>query len=311
MASVAKAVVPAAGRGTRSLPASKVVPKELLPVVDKPTIQYVVEEAVAAGITDIALVTAPGKPSIAAHFAPDPELETLLSTKGAGALLDAVRGATPSASLAEVIQPEPLGLGHAVACAEDFVNGEPFAVLLADDFLDERDPALAAMIEIHERTGGSVLLLVDVPDDQIGLYGAAEVSPADPSLAAGATVIPSDADIRRVTRTQEKPSPGEAYSNLAIVGRYVFTPAIFDALRATAPGHGGEIQLTDAIGALAALPPDDGGGVYGLVFTGRRYDTGDTLGYLKAVVQIAAARPDVGPEFVSWLSEYVADGGTT
>ena len=311
MASVAKAVIPAAGRGTRSLPASKVVPKELLPVVDKPTIQYVVEEALAAGLTDLGVVVGPGKDAIGAHFARDAALEGVLADKGADALLEAVRRATLPDGLTEIVQDEPRGLGDAVARAEGFVGGEAFAVLLADDFLDERDPALDAMIAIHEATGGSVVLLVEVPADRIGLYGSVDASPADPGLLAGVAAIPEGAEVVRVSRVIEKPAPGEEYSNYAIVGRYVLTPDVFDALRATKPGRGGEVQLTDAIGALAARAEGDRGGVYGLVFRGRRYDTGDTLDYLKATVQIAASRPGIGPEFVSWLQDFVTEGGAS
>jgi UTP--glucose-1-phosphate uridylyltransferase len=311
MASVAKAVIPAAGRGTRSLPASKVVPKELLPVIDKPTIQYVVEEAVAAGLDDVAIVVSPGKSSITAHFDPDVALETHLESKGAGALLDTVRATSTLATLTEVVQDEPRGLGHAVACAEGFVAGEPFAVMLADDFLDERDRALDAMIAIHERTGGSVILLLEVGPDRIGSYGSVDPVAVEPGLLDGVDALAPDAEVYRIARLIEKPAAGEEYSNFAVVGRYVFTPAVFDALRATKPGRGGEIQLTDAIAALADTPADDGGGVYGLVFRGRRYDTGDTLDYLKATVQIASARPDLGPEFTSWLRYFVAEGGQT
>jgi UTP--glucose-1-phosphate uridylyltransferase len=309
MASLRKAVIPAAGRGTRSLPASKAIPKELLPIVDRPAIQYVVEEARAAGLADVAIVTAPGKAALAAHFAPDPHLEASLERAGRADLLRAVTTASALGPLTEILQDEPRGLGHAVACAEDFAAGESFAVLLADDLLDERDPALATMMAIHERTGASVVLLLEVPQDKAHLYGSVDAIRVEGATLPGAGVVPEDAEIYRVSRVVEKPQPGEEYSNLAVIGRYVFVPAIFDALRETEPGRAGEIQLTDAIDALARRSPADGGGVYGLVFRGRRYDTGDKLESLKAVVQIAGNRPDLGPDFLAWLRTYVENLG--
>ncbi len=309
MALLGKAVIPAAGRGTRSLPASKAIPKALIPLVDRPTIQYVVEEAVAAGFDRIAIVAGLGKASLAAHFAPDPELEAALASSGNAAQLEAVRHATALGPLTEILEDEPLGLGHAVARAEEFVGGEAFAVLLADDLLDERDPALPTMMAIHARTGASVVLLIEVPRDKAHLYGSVDPIRVDPAALPGEGGIPADAEIHRLTRLIEKPAPGEEYSSLAIVGRYIFTPAIFDALRATGKGSLGEIQLTDAISELANRPAAEGGGVYGLVFRGRRYDTGDKLEYLKAVVQIAADRPDLGPGLLSWLRTYVENRG--
>ncbi len=309
MALLGKAVIPAAGRGTRSLPASKVIPKELFPLIDRPAIQYVVEEAVAAGCDDIAIVTAPGKEALAAHFAFDPALEAALRSTGSAAQLEAVRHASALGPLTEILQDEPRGLGHAVACAEEFAAGEAFAVLLADDLLDERDPALATMMAIHARTGASVVLLIEVPRDKAQLYGSVDALRVDPAALPGEGGIPSDAEIHHLTRLIEKPAPGEEYGTLAIVGRYIFTPAIFDALREVGRGRSGEIQLTDAIDALARRALAEGGGVYGLVFRGRRYDTGDKLGYLKATVQIAADRPDLGPDFRSWLRTYVENRG--
>ncbi|HEX7590205.1 MAG TPA: UTP--glucose-1-phosphate uridylyltransferase [Demequinaceae bacterium] len=309
MALLGKAVIPAAGRGTRSLPASKAIPKEIIPLVDRPAIQYVVEEAVAAGCDDIAIVTAPGKASLAAHFAPDPALEAALRSTGSAAQLEAVRHASALGPLTEILQDEPRGLGHAVACAEEFAAGEAFAVLLADDLLDERDPALATMMAIHARTGASVVLLMDVPRDKAHLYGSVDPMRVDPAALPGEGGVPADAEIHRLTRLIEKPAPGEEYSTLAIIGRYVFTPAIFDALRTIGKGSSGEIQLTEAINELAHRAPAEGGGVYGLVFRGRRYDTGDRLEYLKATVQVAADRPDLGPDFLSWLRTYVKNRG--
>ena len=310
MASLRKAVIPAAGRGMRSLPASKAIPKALLPIVDQPAIQYVVEEARAAGFSDVAIVTAPGKTAIAEHFAPDPDLEAALAAAGDADLLQAVRRASALGPLTEVLQDEPRGLGHAVACAEDFVGGESFAVLLADDILDERDPVLATMIAIHERTGASVVLLIEALPEQVRLYGSVDSVRVDAATLLGTgtaseNTVPEDAEIYRVSRVIEKPLAGEEYSNLAVVGRYIFTPAVFEALRETEPGRAGEIQLTDAIDALARLSPAEGGGVYGLLFRGRRYDAGDKLDYLKAVVEIGGARPDLGPGFLAWLRTYV------
>jgi UTP--glucose-1-phosphate uridylyltransferase len=309
MALLGKAVIPAAGRGTRSLPASKAIPKELIPLIDRPAIQYVVEEAVAAGCDDIAIVTAPGKEALAAHFAPDPGLEAALASSGRTAELETVRNASALGPLTEILQDEPRGLGHAVACAEGFVGGEAFVVLLADDLLDERDPALATMMAIHARTGASVVLLMDVPRDKAHLYGSVDSIRVDPAALPGDGDIPADAEIHRLTRLIEKPAPGEEYGTLVIVGRYILTPAIFDAMRAIGKGSLGEIQLTDAINELAHRPAAEGGGVYGLIFRGRRYDTGDKLEYLKATVQIAADRPDLGPGFLAWLRTFVQSRG--
>jgi len=309
MALLRKAVIPAAGRGTRSLPASKAIPKEMIPLVDRPAIQYVVEEAVAAGLDDIAIVTAPGKDAFAAHFAPDPALEELLRASGAVAQLEAVRHASALGPLTAITQDEPRGLGHAVACAEEFAGGEAFALLLADDLLDERDPALASMMAIHARTGASVVLLMEVAPEKAQLYGSVDPIRVDPTALPGEGDVPADAEIHHVTRLIEKPAPGEEYSNLAVVGRYIFTAAIFDALREVGRGRSGEVQLTDAIDALARRAPERGGGVYGVVFRGRRYDTGDRLEYLKAFVQIAGSRSDLGPDFLAWLRTYVENRG--
>ena len=307
MTTVRKAVIPAAGRGTRFLPASKAIPKEMIPVVDRPAIQYVVEEAVAAGLSEIGLITSAGKEAIEDHFAPAPILEAALEEKGDVARLEEVRRTSSLGHMTYIDQDVPKGLGHAVACAEDFAAGESLAVMLGDDFLDARDPALATMIALHERTGASVVLLLEVPKELIRLYGS--VDPVSVAVAdiPGEGGIPAGTEIHLLKRLNEKPEPGEEYSNLAIIGRYVFTPAIFDVLRRTAPGRGGEIQLTDAINELAQLPADQGGEVYGIVFRGRRYDTGDKLEYLKAVVQIASDRSDLGPDFVEWLRGYVAN----
>ena len=309
MAQVRKAVIPAAGRGTRFLPASKAIPKELIPVVDRPAIQYVVEEAVAAGLSDIALVTADGKEAVEAHFTSDPTLEARLASPRDAKRLADVRWAADLGPLTYVLQNEPNGLGHAVGVAEQFVGGEPFVVLLGDDFCDARDPAIPTMIALYERTGMSVVLLLEVPLDMVRRYGSVDPVALPLAEIPGAlddARIPADAEVFRLSRLNEKPAPGEEYSNLAVIGRYLFTPAVFDAIRATPAGWGGEFQLTDAIDRLARVPLEQGGGVLGLLFRGRRYDTGDKLEYLKATVAIAADRDDVGPAFREWLTSFVA-----
>jgi UTP--glucose-1-phosphate uridylyltransferase len=298
-----KAVIPAAGLGTRFLPATKAVPKELLPVVDTPAIEYVVAEAADAGLDDVLIITASGKDAIVDHFDTAPALEAALEAKGDVDRLAAVRRSTELATVHTVRQPNPRGLGHAVLCAKDHVGGDPFAVLLGDDLIDHRDKLLRAMVAAQRLLGGSVIALMRVPLEQIGLYGSAAVEP----LAAGIAgeVGMAEGGLVRVTSLVEKPSPAEAPSDLAVIGRYVLHPAVFGVLERTPPGRGGEIQLTDAIGTLAALPADQGGGVHGVVFDGRRYDTGDRLDYLKAVVRLAVDRPDLGPEFRAWLKEFV------
>ncbi|PKQ25036.1 MAG: UTP--glucose-1-phosphate uridylyltransferase [Actinobacteria bacterium HGW-Actinobacteria-4] len=300
-----KAVIPAAGLGTRFLPASKAIPKEMIPVVDKPAIQYVVEEAVAAGLSEVCLVTAHGKEAMEEHFSRSPQLEAALEKKGDRARLAAVQHASGLASMSYVFQDEPQGLGHAVGCAEKWVAGEPFAVLLGDDFLDERDYVLDAMCTLQQRTGGSVVLLLEVPARLIRMYGSVDPTPVSVDDLPGEGEIREGLEVYSLARLNEKPEPGEEYSNLAVIGRYVFNPALFEVLRNTPPGRGGEIQLTDAINTLAQMPPQQGGGVYGIVFRGRRYDTGDKLEYLKAVVQIGADREDLGQEFSLWLREFV------
>lgn len=290
-----KAVIPAAGLGTRFLPATKSTPKEMLPVVDKPAIQYVVEEAVAAGLKDVLMITGRSKRSLADHFDSAPELEAALEAKGDTARLELVHASSNLANVHYVRQQQAKGLGHAVLCAKHHVGNEPFAVLLGDDLIDERDPLLPTMLDLQERTGGSVIALLEVEPDQIHLYGCAAAVP----LPGGGP------DEVRVTGLVEKPDAADAPSNLAIIGRYVLNPAVFEVLEKTGPGRGGEIQLTDALATLADMPAESGGGVYGVVFRGRRYDTGDRLDYLKTVVRIAVDRPDLGPEFRRWLVGFV------
>ena len=290
---VTKAVIPAAGLGTRFLPATKATPKEMLPVVDKPAIQYVVEEAVAAGLDDILMITGRGKRALEDHFDRNYELEDLLHAKGDAERLLLVQEATDLATVHYVRQGEPKGLGHAVLCAAQHVGHEPFAVLLGDDLIDVRDPLLARMVEVQERLGGGVIALIEVAPSQIQLYGCAAVELTD------------EDDVVRVTDLVEKPTEN-APSNLAVIGRYVIAPEVFDVLRETAPGKGGEIQLTDALRVLAGRP-NMGGPVHGVLFRGRRYDTGDRGDYLRTVIKLAVERADLGPDLLAWLREFVKE----
>ncbi|HYI49937.1 MAG TPA: UTP--glucose-1-phosphate uridylyltransferase GalU [Microbacterium sp.] len=287
-----KAVIPAAGLGTRFLPATKAMPKEMLPVVDKPAIQYVVEEAAQAGISDILVIIGRNKNAISNHFDSVPELEVKLKDKGDEARLKRVMASSDMADMHFVRQGDPKGLGHAVLRARAHVGDSPFAVLLGDDLIDERDPLLTTMLAEHDRTGAAIIALMEVDPAHIGMYGAAAVEVTD------------DPDVVRVTGLVEKPKPEDAPSNLAVIGRYVLSPSIFDVLEDTQPGKGGEIQLTDALQVQAADP--DGPGVYGVVFRGRRYDTGDRVDYIKAIVQLAADRDDLGPELRPWFKEFAA-----
>ncbi|MEU1472203.1 UTP--glucose-1-phosphate uridylyltransferase GalU [Streptomyces sp. NPDC005761] len=293
MHKIQKAVIPAAGLGTRFLPATKATPKEMLPVVDKPAIQYVVEEAAAAGLNDVLMITGRNKRALEDHFDRNYELESALTRKGDDERLVRVQESSDLATMHYVRQGDPRGLGHAVLCAEPHVGAEPFAVLLGDDLIDPRDPLLARMAEIQEREGGSVVALMEVAPEQVHLYGCAAVEST-----------PED-DVVRVTGLVEKPETGDAPSNLAVIGRYVLDPAVFGVLRDTEPGRGGEIQLTDALQQLAA---DEklGGPVHGVVFRGRRYDTGDRGDYLRAIVRLASEREDLGPDFRAWLRDFVA-----
>ncbi len=287
-ARITKAVIPAAGLGTRFLPATKASPKEMLPVVDKPAIQYVVEEAVRAGLSDVLMVTGRNKKPMIDHFDRNVELELALEAKGDDKRLAQVRHASELAAVHYVRQGDPKGLGHAVLAAAQHVGDEPFAVLLGDDLIDERDHLLEQMVAVQRREGGSVVALMEVPKESVSMYGCAAVE-------GGAD------DVVRVTDLVEKPPVEEAPSNLAIIGRYVLSPGIFDILRETRPGRGNEIQLTDAMKTQIASEP-----LHGVVFRGRRYDTGDRLDYLKAVVQLAAERDDLGPPLTAWLREWLA-----
>jgi UTP--glucose-1-phosphate uridylyltransferase len=288
-----KAVIPAAGLATRFLPATKAVPKELLPVVDRPVLQYIVEEAAASGIRDILLVTGRGKTSMVDHFDRRPDLEARLAEKGDTKRLEAIKRPAELAEIYTCRQAEPLGLGHAVSYGESHVGNEAFAVLLGDEFVDEAEPLLPAMLDLQARTGGIVLAFIEVDPEETNRYGIAAVAPSDHDVDAGETV--------KVTALVEKPEPADAPSNLAIVGRYVLPPEIFDAIRRIGPGAGGEIQLTDAMALLLA----EGTPVHGIVYRGTRYDTGMPLGYLQTVVQLAVKRDDLGPAFSQWLTQFV------
>ncbi len=289
---VHKAVIPAAGLGTRFLPATKAIPKEMLPVVDKPAIQYVVEEAIRAGCDNILTITGRNKVAMENHFDRHWELEQALERKGDEMRLDRVRKSANLGNVHFIRQGEPLGLGHAVLCARPHVGNEPFAVLLGDDLIDESEHLLERMIQARGEHGGSVVALMEVPDDQVHLYGCADVE-----------AIEGESDVVRVKSLVEKPDKEDAPSNLAIIGRYVLDSAIFDALEDTQPGRGGEIQLTDAMLKLTETGKP-GGGVYGVVFRGNRYDTGDRLDYLKAVVRLAARHRDFGGEFRDWVRKW-------
>jgi UTP--glucose-1-phosphate uridylyltransferase len=293
---VTKAVVPVAGLGTRFLPATKVTPKVMMPVVDKPSIQYVVEEAVSAGLSDVLLITGEGQESISDHFERAHDLEARLAARGNTKALAQVRAPSELAKVSYVRQDSPRGLGHAVLCAADHVGNEPFAVLLGDDLIDRKDDLLARMIAARQRYGGSIVALMEVPSDQISAYGCAAFKPTD------------DPDVVAVTDLIEKPHVGEAPSNWIVIGRYVCDPSVFSVLRETPAGRGDEIQLTDALRTLALADRDsrsDGGGVHGLLFRGRRYDTGNKQDFLRTTVEFACARPDLAPEFIPWLRDYL------
>jgi UTP--glucose-1-phosphate uridylyltransferase len=283
-----KAVIPAAGLATRFLPATKAVPKELLPVVDRPVLQYIVEEAAAAGLRDVLLVTGRGKTSMVDHFDRRPDLEARLSAKGDRERLDAITRLSDVADIYTCRQPEQLGLGHAVSYAESHVGGGSFAVLLGDEFTDEAEPLLPRMLDIQAETGGIVLAFIEVPWEEVSRYGVAAVEPTD------------RADVVKVTGLVEKPAREDAPSNLIVVGRYVLPPGIFDAIRRVGPGAGGEIQLTDAM----ALMLEEGTPVHGVVYRGTRYDTGMPIGYLQTIVEIACRREDIGPAFRDWLVDF-------
>ncbi len=281
---IKKAVIPAAGLGTRFLPASKAQPKEMLPIVDKPTIQYVVEEAVAAGIEDILIITGRNKQSIEDHFDRNIELELLLDRKNKKQELEEMQKISNMANIYFIRQKEPLGLGHAVYCARRFVGKEPFAVLLGDDVIHALVPCIAQMAEVYTRKKSTILGVRKVGFDHIHKYGAVESD--DPE----STVV-------RVSRLTEKPAREEAKTDLAVLGRYIIEPEIFDILEYTKPGSGGEIQLTDALNTLAENEP-----MWAYTFEGRRYDVGDRLGFLEATIEYALRREDLSSGLKAFLS---------
>jgi len=286
---VTKAVIPAAGLGTRFLPATKALPKEMLPIVDKPVIQFVVEEAVSAGLSDLLMITGRNKNALENHFDRVAELETVLADKGDEKKLFAVQESSQLADIHYTRQGDPKGLGHAVLRAKSHVGEHSFAVLLGDDVIDYRDSILPSMLKLHEQTGDNVVALMEVPMDQIHLYGAAKIT--------------EDGDSVIINDLVEKPAAKDAPSNLAVIGRYVLRHEMFEILEKTAPGRGGEIQLTDAL-QFAAKNKDVAGGVRGIVFRGRRYDTGDKLDFIKATLRIAIDRDDIGPDLRSWLKDF-------
>ena len=287
---VRKAVIPAAGLGTRFLPATKAMPKEMLPIVDKPVIQYVVEEAVSAGLSDLLMITGRNKNTLENHFDRVAELEQVLSQKGDEKKLFSVQASNQLADIHYTRQGDPRGLGHAVLRAKSHVGENSFAVLLGDDVIDSRDACLSQMLALHEKTGDNVVALMEVPKEQIHLYGAASI---------GA----QEGDVVEVTGLVEKPEADKAPSNLAVIGRYVLRPEMFEILESTQPGQGGEIQLTDAL-QHAAKNPEVAGGVKGVIFRGRRYDTGDKLDFIKATLRIAVDREDIGNDLREWLKGF-------
>lgn len=282
-----KAVIPAAGLGTRFLPATKASPKEMLPLVDKPAIQYVVEEAVTAGLDDVLLVTGGGKRALEDHFDHAVELERQLAAAGKEDLLAAVRAVSQLASMHYVRQGQPLGLGHAVGCARYHVGNEPFAVLLGDDLIGSEERLLGRMVGLCEATERSVIAVMDCEEADLDRYGVID---ADPD--------PDEPDVFHVRGMIEKPGKANAPSNLGIIGRYVLTPDIFGHISGTRPGRGGEIQLTDAMRAQAAEEP-----IRAVRFDGRRFDVGNKQDYLRATVELAIERPDLGPAFREFLAD--------
>jgi UTP--glucose-1-phosphate uridylyltransferase len=286
-AKIRKGVIPAAGLGTRFLPATKAVPKELLPIVDRPTIQYIVEEAVASGIEQVILITAKGKGAVEEHFAVFAELEEVLKRQKKDDLLQLVKGLSEMVKMLSVRQEEPKGLGHAVLCAREAVGEEPFAVLLGDDLVDAEPPCLAQMVEVSRQKGGGVIALLRVPPRETHLYG----------IIRGEQV---DERIYRIQELVEKPAPDQAPSNLAIIGRYLLPPEIFPILEKTPPGKGGEIQLTDALQTLARKTP-----LYGYEFTGDRYDAGDKFGYLQANIAFALKRPEMAERLKEFIKKVI------
>lgn len=288
---VTKALIPVAGLGTRFLPATKAMPKEMLPLIDKPVIQYVVEEAVDTGLTDIVMITGRNKSALENHFDRVAELEQTLKAKGDEDRLEQVQESSELADIYYTRQGDPKGLGHAVLTGKQHIGDHSFAVLLGDDVIDERNPLLQRMIEIHEATGDNVIALMEVSPEEISLYGCAAATPTELN------------DVVIVNDLVEKPSRQEAPSNLAVIGRYVLRPEMFQLLEQTKPGRGGEIQLTDALEA-AVENPEIAGGVRGVIFKGNRYDTGDKLSFLKASIKLGVDREDIGEDLKAFLKDF-------
>lgn len=291
MKKIRKAIIPAAGLGTRFLPATKAQPKEMLPIVDKPTIQYIVEEAVASGIEDILIITGRNKRAIEDHFDHNMELELLLDSKGNSELLNMIQNISDFVDIHYVRQKQPKGLGHAVYCARKFIGNEPFAVLLGDDVIVSEKPCLKQLMDIYSELGGSILGVQRVARDLVSKYGIVE---------------PNEEINERTLQVQnlvEKPDIDSAPSNIAVLGRYIIEPEIFEILENTSPGSGGEIQLTDALKELARVNK-----VYAHIFEGKRYDVGDKMGFLQATVEFALARSDLGEEFAAYLESLINNG---
>ena len=282
---VRKAVFPAAGLGTRFLPATKASPKEMLPLVDKPLIQYGVEEVVASGIDNVIIVTGRGKAAIEDHFDISYELEQLLGSKNKTDMLKLTQAIADLADISYVRQKQALGLGHAVHRAKELVGNEPFAVVLSDDIIASKTPCIKQLVDVHDKYNASVLALMEVPKDQISAYGVVEATPVDGSDS-----------LFKISNMVEKPKAADAPSNLAIIGRYVLTADIFQCIESIEPGSGGEIQLTDGMKYMLRSRP-----IYGLKFEGKRYDAGDKLGFLKATVEFALNREDLGAPFREYL----------
>lgn len=280
-----KAVFPAAGLGTRFLPATKASPKEMLPVVDKPLIQYGVEEAIQSGVQNILIITGRGKSAMEDHFDVSYELEQLLGSKKKGEMLALARSIADMADICYVRQKEALGLGHAVLRAKELVGDEPFAVVLSDDIIASQKPCIRQLVDVYEQYGASVLALMEVPKEQISAYGVVDAEP-----------VAGNDRLFKIRNMVEKPKAADAPSNLAIIGRYVLTPEIFSCIEMVEPGSGGEIQLTDGLKRMLQDRP-----IYGLKFEGKRFDAGDKLGFLKATVEFALEREDLGPAFREYL----------
>lgn len=290
-----KAVIPAAGLGTRFLPATKAMPKEMLPIVDKPALQYVVEEAASAGLDDVLIITGRNKDNLVNHFDGVPELEYTLQRKGDEGKLGKVHESSELAEVHFLRQGQPLGLGHAVGRARKHVGDESFAVLLGDDLIDARDTLLTRMIDVHNAREVTVVALMEVPAESIHMYGCAAVEATE------------DDDVVRITALVEKPNRAEAPSNLAVIGRYVLRPEIFNIIDKLEPGRGGEYQLTDALNVLAAGRGE--APVYGVIFKGRRYDTGDRADWIKANVMLGVDHAEVGPEIREWIVDFAKQLG--